>query len=156
MNGGRVGLEVEAATNETMLDDDPLAPLIRGRKIDASRQGIEASLNRAVKWVNRCDERCSSECRPLASAPLPARVLDLGVNAAEEDVVLCEPAPGETEKYAALSYVWGDTNPYTITRADLEEKKKWIDVGRLPKTIGDAVRVARKLGVRFLWVDALW
>jgi len=147
---------VEAATNETMLDDDPLAPLIRGRKIDTSCQGIEASLNRAVKWVNRCDERCSGGCHPLAFAPLPARVLDLGVNAAEEDVVLYEPAAGETGKYAALSYVGGETNPYTTTRADLEEKKKGIDVGRLPKTIGDAVRVARKLGVRFLWVDALW
>ncbi|KAJ3547000.1 hypothetical protein NM208_g1725 [Fusarium decemcellulare] len=47
--------------------------------------------------------------------------------------------------YLALSYVWGGIHP---APGALEE-------GTLPQTIEDAITITRRLGRRYLWVDAL-
>ena len=54
------------------------------------------------------------------------------------------PCPRDCD-YVALSYVWGGVMP----AADALEKHT------LPETIEDAITVTRKLGRRYLWVDAL-
>ncbi|CAJ2508543.1 Uu.00g135690.m01.CDS01 [Anthostomella pinea] len=59
--------------------------------------------------------------------------------------------------YVALSYCWG-TNPNPsgrTTDANINEQLECIKVGSLPKTIRDAVLVARGLEAPYLWVDAL-
>jgi hypothetical protein len=55
----------------------------------------------------------------------------------------------------ALSYCWGSTNPAVTTRHNLKERVKEIQFSGLPRTIHDAITVTRRLGIRFLWVDAL-
>ncbi|KAL2678454.1 hypothetical protein Neosp_009200 [[Neocosmospora] mangrovei] len=63
-------------------------------------------------------------------------------------------------QYAALSYVWGSAahNRLTNTRSTVQ----WLrnpgcllvhDV--VPKTIFDAIRVARSIGFKYLWIDSL-
>jgi hypothetical protein len=49
--------------------------------------------------------------------------------------------------YAALSYVWGDTQPSTR-----EARGKRLP-NILPKVIQDAVLLTKKLGLKYLWVD---
>jgi hypothetical protein len=63
---------------------------------------------------------------------------------------------GEKGRYAALSYVWGTSNPFATTQANLEANKQGIDVEHLPKTIRDAILVAREMGIGYLWIDSLW
>jgi hypothetical protein len=76
-------------------------------------------------------------------------------------IVKEQPAPD-----IALSYVWGTSNAatraksyYTTRRANIMDR---IQVGGLhiarhsmPATVGDAILLVRKLGYRYLWVDAL-
>lgn len=59
-------------------------------------------------------------------------------------------------KYAALSYRWGlpETSLKT-TRANIHDHMSGIPVSSLAACLGDAVRVACKLKIRYLWVDAL-
>ncbi|KAK7996534.1 rab-GTPase-TBC domain-containing protein [Apiospora arundinis] len=61
------------------------------------------------------------------------------------------------EKYAALSYVWGDAgkealNLHSHNIKDLSER---IPPEGVAKTISDAIKVTRRLGLRYLWVDSL-
>ncbi|KAH7060555.1 heterokaryon incompatibility protein-domain-containing protein [Macrophomina phaseolina] len=58
--------------------------------------------------------------------------------------------------YAALSYRWGlpETSLKT-TRANIHDHMSGIPVSSLAACLGDAVRVACKLKIRYLWVDAL-
>lgn len=60
--------------------------------------------------------------------------------------------------YIALSYCWGtaEASRTLITEeSTLQDRKRGIRMADLPRTISDAVKITRKLSVRFLWVDAL-
>lgn len=74
-----------------------------------------------------------------------------------EDCVVEE--PNISEKYAALTYVWGGapqlqfcdaTQSYLTKPGSLRKKAP-----QASKTILDAISVCRLLGIRYLWVDAL-
>jgi hypothetical protein len=60
-------------------------------------------------------------------------------------------------RYAALSYCWGSSleATYRTTSQNLEARKAGFSDAELPKTIRDAIVVTRRLGIGFLWVDAL-
>ena len=58
-------------------------------------------------------------------------------------------------KYVALSYCWGSAKPLVTTVENLDEHKRVIPMQMLPQTVQDAVSITRKLGLDFLWVDAL-
>jgi hypothetical protein len=63
-------------------------------------------------------------------------------------------------RYIALSYCWGShlwTEKPTLmtTASSVESMKREICMDDLPQTICDAVAITRRLGVRYLWVDAL-
>ncbi|KAL2270739.1 hypothetical protein VTJ83DRAFT_110 [Remersonia thermophila] len=138
-------------------DSHPLAADFRGRPILGTPVD-DGLLDRVAGWVRECDER--HDCRVADGAALPTRLLDLGgpAGSASSGVRLVEPAPGDRGRYAALSYCWGtDSNPYVTTRAALESRKSpgGIDVDALPSTFRDAIALARRLGIRYLWVDSL-
>lgn len=59
-------------------------------------------------------------------------------------------------KYVALSYVRGGNQRITLQRsnyADLQNGRSLV--GRVPRTIEDALYLTGALGVQYLWVDAL-
>jgi hypothetical protein len=67
-----------------------------------------------------------------------------------DGVSICHP-------YTALSYCWG-SHPYKgfiTTKANLLARKSNIVEDELPKTFRHAIHAARRLGVRYLWIDAL-
>ncbi|KAI1291429.1 heterokaryon incompatibility protein-domain-containing protein [Xylaria venustula] len=62
--------------------------------------------------------------------------------------------------FAALSYFWGDQDPEQEERWQLNEANKTayyraIDIGSLPSLIRDAITIAARLGLAYIWVDAL-
>lgn len=65
------------------------------------------------------------------------------------------PKKGTMGQYAALSYCWGRSNPFLLTPATKENLQNGFHLAQLPRTIRDAVRVTREIGIRYLWVDAL-
>jgi hypothetical protein len=91
-------------------------------------------------------------------SPLPTRLIMVG-SLSDEGVRLVEtaslPAGLDDHRYTALSYRWGSTNTLTTTAETVQERMAHIPLSRMPRTIHDAVQVTRRLGVRFLWVDAL-
>lgn len=101
-----------------------------------------------------CDDQHTSERCHIDSALLPSRVLNL--QSSIPNRVCFYHTKNETGRYAALSHVWGEaTNPFTMSSANPEEEEG-IDIERLPKTFQDTILVARKLGLQYLWIDALW
>jgi hypothetical protein len=132
---------VVSAVGISVDGDDPLADVVAGRKISVDAKD-EETMERAVKWIEECDK--GHGCK-LDDAELPARVLDVNGG------VSMYTSNGEKGKYAVLSYVSDSNSAY-----DQDAHKDGIDVKTLPQTFQDAITMTRKLGVQYLWVDALW
>ncbi|KAF4975726.1 hypothetical protein FDECE_18542, partial [Fusarium decemcellulare] len=110
----------------------------------------------------RCDEEHVCFDYP---DDLPTRLLDLE---SLPIVKLVEPKAGNRNtalspdqirnyRYAALSYCWGLSPPFTTTSVTIKERKEGFSIDQLevPRTIAEAARVAHGSGLKYLWVDAL-
>ena len=58
-------------------------------------------------------------------------------------------------QYLTLSHCWGKTTYFTTTRANEAEMRQRILYDKLPLTFRHAFEVARRLGIRYLWIDSL-
>lgn len=85
---------------------------------------------------------------------LPTRVIDVG-SAGVASIRLYCTSTGETGRYAALSYCWGGDQLVKTTQKLMQVWSKDIPLSELAKTIQDAIYVTRKLGLQYLWVDAV-
>lgn len=109
----------------------------------------------ARAWLTTCQQD-HRRCAALATDPrLPTRVLDVGPGDGSPSVRLCVPAEDQRGPYLALSYCWGGPQPLVTTTGNLEAMRSGVSEATLPQTLQDAVRVTRRLGLRFLWIDAL-
>lgn len=110
-------------------EEDRVQRLVLPREV-----GIEADMKWA-EWSLACCRRdhlaCCAPRKPPGATMRGFRVVDCEQN---PPVVVEMPW---SEKYVALSYVWGTS------------KEDW------PKTVTDAVHVTRSLGEKYLWVDRL-
>jgi len=117
----------------------------------------------AYHWIQACDTThdCQSHGPWLEEGTIPtppARLLDLSpigntLDIRIVDVNAAEPPP----RYSTLSYCWG-ANPnvsYVTTAATLELRKRCLEYKILPLTIQHAIEISRRIGLRYLWVDAL-
>ncbi|KAF4975744.1 hypothetical protein FZEAL_7521 [Fusarium zealandicum] len=69
-------------------------------------------------------------------------------------------SPSETEgimgTYASLSHCWArGPKPIVTTSDTIAYRLKGITFTARPKTFGDAVLIARRLGLRYIWIDSL-
>ncbi|RYP13316.1 hypothetical protein DL767_010802 [Monosporascus sp. MG133] len=133
--------------------------------------GSEKSLDVAVAWLERCvgtHERCRRRGRLIAArdsdpedAPplLPSRVLDIGTGTDNDSALIklidCTSPTGRRGHYACLSHCWGSATTMTTTRESYVSRTSGIPLSDLPATFRDAVVIARKLRLRYLWIDSL-
>ncbi|KAJ7809291.1 HET-domain-containing protein [Mycena olivaceomarginata] len=130
--------------------DDPAA-----NAIVAKNPIVQVDTAEAIGWARNCIARClreHSDCpKPAEGTPLPTRVIDC----AEVDHPRLFVTEGQTRAYAALSYVWGQSQPNSLRVDNLEAYTCSIDVTLIPQTIRDAIKVTCDVGLRYLWVDSL-
>jgi hypothetical protein len=58
-------------------------------------------------------------------------------------------------RYAALSYCWGQSLPFITTKSTLQQYLNEIRFEQLPKTLQDALMIARYLDFDYIWIDCL-
>ncbi|KAJ4321516.1 hypothetical protein N0V84_005319 [Fusarium piperis] len=142
---------------------------------DASWDFARRCLGTCLEKHGRCRERLTdaSETRlrhvgeglgseEIDIANIPTRLLDVQAGTAghiklikfdmlsdHEKAVLC------SSGFAALSYCWGGQQSLTLTESQSQHLYGGFSSSELSKTLQDAVCVVRKLGLRYLWVDAL-
>lgn len=105
------------------------------------------------QWLRDSIKRPAGYSEPT----LPTRVLDLGSNNSRltASIRLRITDFGEKGDYFTLSYRWGARPWFTTTRETLTTHCQRIDLNDMPKIFGDAVMVARRMSVQYLWIDAL-
>jgi hypothetical protein len=116
----------------------------------------------ALEAYAQCMQKHSCQSGRITS--VPTRLISLAPwETLEDDVRLIDDAPDLVPPgtaYAALSYCWGNTSKYktdclSMTKEKLQELTEGIPFARLSPIFRDSVIVARRLGLLYLWIDAL-
>lgn len=61
----------------------------------------------------------------------------------------------EAEHYATLSHCWGGHQPMKLTLQSQPNLEAGVQLGDLPKTFRQAIRVCKDLGIHYIWIDSL-
>ncbi|KAI9766748.1 MAG: hypothetical protein M1839_004779 [Geoglossum umbratile] len=114
-----------------------------------------------LDWVRRWTEICQAEhgdaCK-LKDDETHAHVPRIRfVDVKKHAVATFTEAEITTLKYIALSYVWGSSQTLVLTSENAEALAApgAVNTESLPQTIADALYLADRLGVDYIWVDAL-
>lgn len=135
--------------------DDIISPFIKRRPPIGDFEA-ESTYRTIKSWLDTCilhHPGCSNS--PVISK-LPTRVLDVGLPGTNPDPSLFTPPLGYKDSYIALSYCWGNSDSkFVLSKQKADLPRPRFPFRSLPKTLQDAVTITRKLGFRFLWIDAL-
>ena len=113
-----------------------------------------------TRWLGQCVKshtRCfNAQIIAATRDVLPTRLLDLRPAAQANCIKLVTTStlPKDT-LYATLSHCWGGQCGTNLTVESLQCFEKELPLNSIPKTFQDAVSVTIRLGVRYLWIDAL-
>jgi hypothetical protein len=66
-----------------------------------------------------------------------------------------EPKSHERGKYIALSYCWGISSSRILLTSNLADLKQEIPSDMMPACFKDAVLIAKRLNIPYLWVDTM-
>lgn len=128
------------------------------------RTDSSSSWKCVADWLKTCTKSHPACKNPNATARLrdrtptwyPTRLLDLGTQSGDGGNAVKLIETSETMPngpYLTLSHCWGNGNPNLTTSKNIQDLK--AEINCLPKTFEDAVLVARRLQVRYLWIDSL-
>ncbi|PHH64661.1 hypothetical protein CDD81_4102 [Ophiocordyceps australis] len=118
----------------------------------------QSPIPRIRLWLDACNAHHGRHCSGQADDDIatwrPVRLID----AVDRCLVLAKP----TDRYTALSYVWGTERardgPDAAAQLLSSNAQDWQlglpDKG-IPRTMLDAIWLSKKLGVRYIWIDRL-
>ncbi|KAI1201454.1 heterokaryon incompatibility protein-domain-containing protein [Nemania serpens] len=131
---------------------------LRPTKVLTGDTSSDISMQRARRMIEKCEQEHAS-CRLGREELLPKRLVDLSPTEHGEDharLVEFDENAGMRGTYACLSHCWGqDPMPITTTQTTILENKKSMSLSCLPPTFRDAILIARKLKLRYIWIDSL-
>lgn len=141
-------------------EKDPADRQFFGRKVAFEAVNMDAIRS----WLDLCTTwhgiDCERDVGKIEDPHLTLRLVDVGLRS------IVKMSTKRVPSYVALSYVWGTREmeqetgmaPAMLLRRDVRwgTNEQSIPLPlRLPKTIEDAIELTRRLGYRYLWVDAL-
>lgn len=59
------------------------------------------------------------------------------------------------KRYVCLSHCWGQEQPLITTSRTLQSHMKEISWESIPATFQDAIRISKKIGIQYIWIDSL-
>ncbi|PQE10640.1 Heterokaryon incompatibility protein [Rutstroemia sp. NJR-2017a WRK4] len=129
-------------------------PKERGVICSEMSYSVTKRRNREAYWLVRCLKSHSACAKDVESPFLPRRVIDVDRIGSEHLTRLLETTEGQRGTYCTLSYRWS-SKPVKLTLKNIDDLKTALPLETLPIQIQHAIQVARLLGFRYLWVDAL-
>ncbi|KAH8598379.1 heterokaryon incompatibility protein-domain-containing protein [Bisporella sp. PMI_857] len=132
-------------------ENDPASSFVTARPLHTV-VNCEAAFGQARDWIDGC--KYHEKCPEPKKAVLPTRVIEVSPERSPISPRLLE-SKGMTGSYAALSYCWGKDQPGVTTLKSLPSRLTQLDLRELSQTVRDAIRCARKLKMKYLWVDAV-
>ncbi|SPO07383.1 uncharacterized protein DNG_10077 [Cephalotrichum gorgonifer] len=140
----------------TLTDNPPkLGDIEIGRRPTDGDLGSDGNFGTAKRWISECQSG-HRDC-PRANPPfLPTRVVDVGSSGASAaDCRLFIPGNAVRAQYVALSHCWGGQIDCVLTKNTLTRFQDVLPREELAANFQDAIKITRKLGLQYLWIDSL-
>lgn len=132
-------------------EDSAVSNIVTARPLHTD-VASDLTLEKIQQWIQKCSTHL--ECGALSDSPLPTRLIEV----APEDGV-GEPriisTNGVRGKYAALFYYWGGKQLDMTIKENVASRFRQLDTRELSKTVLQAIQTTKRLGLRYVWVDAI-
>ncbi|KAH7383880.1 heterokaryon incompatibility protein-domain-containing protein [Pyrenochaeta sp. MPI-SDFR-AT-0127] len=128
------------------------APHLFPPRTSNSILGSETNMSIIERWMQKLPSL--PNVSNISALQAPARLIDVQ-NHHELRIVETSSLQRSDQNFAALSYVWGTNQTFVLLNTTKDLLATGFHVEQLPRTIQDAVTVTRRVGLRYLWVDAL-
>ena len=105
-------------------------------------------------WIARCNDDhdcCTAATKSLTK--LPNRIIDIQ-NETSFRLVTTDSSTS-LGRYVTLSHCWGSEVPLRLLTNNIETFRNHIPPSDLSQTFEDAILIARRLNVRYIWIDSL-
>ncbi|KAK8101921.1 hypothetical protein PG999_012295 [Apiospora kogelbergensis] len=106
-------------------------------------------------WLRTCLESHDSCNSATENHQLPTRLVSIATDPPRVVITADCGDVGGLLKYATLSYCWGSRPFLRLKKHNLPDLKEGKDMNSLPSTFTDAFKVAKKLGISYIWIDSL-
>ena len=104
-------------------------------------------------WIRKC-LASHEKCRQKDQAWFPTRLLSLGLQTSEVRLVITSESP-PNGPYMTLSHRWSRQKYKKLESSTMTQLQRAVNVIRLPQVFQDAIKIARHLGIHYLWIDSL-
>lgn len=104
-------------------------------------------------WLHDCLTTHHECLLPInETPPMPKRIIDVGGHHQRPRLIISH---GRREPYCTLSYCWGQAPPFNTLKSNFEERLNGFRLENLPRTLSEAIVVARSLGLSYIWIDSV-
>lgn len=174
LDRAKAGKNVATGMWRMFKDPPPVLPWVRGkavlmespsektpaiaRTVPFSSADDPGAFDMIRTWISDCRSSHGKLCNEYVDTEMPKRYIDVNLDGDLSFIRLVESKDSESWKigrYVALSYSWGRPPFVTTTLENIQQHKVGIRVSGLPRTIQDAVKTTRELGIPLLWIDSL-
>ena len=113
----------------------------------------DSVISLARMWLSDCTE--NHKCYSVKTRPvLPTRIIAINMERDGDARIML--GNGRGGDYLALSYCWGaGPHPHSLTTRNRQQYMTSLPINDLPNTLANAINITRRLGLQFLWIDAL-
>ncbi|KAK3385727.1 heterokaryon incompatibility protein-domain-containing protein [Podospora didyma] len=151
----------DTRTMLSSLDDVKAQQYVKQRRPSSSRTDGAEIFEIIQQWLQDCLQHHKS-CNDLPNIQdwRPTRLLEIGDTDDEGRVLSCRlvdrhDALQDRQGYVTISHRWGTEHFITLTTDNLSQLKDGIPLDLIPRTFLDCMFVAKRLGVRYIWIDSL-
>lgn len=131
-------------------DSELIGNLSQGR----SRLSAINSDQQIRNWMDTCATHES--CNAYHGGIYPTRLLDLGSGRGDPPRLVDTASEGiDGEKYAFFSYRWGDAQFLKATPDNIDQLYQGVPMHEFGLLHQEAMAICRRLGYRYIWIDAL-
>ncbi|KAK1479199.1 hypothetical protein CTAM01_14771 [Colletotrichum tamarilloi] len=116
--------------------------------------GSEQAFGLAQKFLTDCltSHDCSMQNE---DGWAPTRLIDLGESPSDVAKLVHSQSLQRPVQWMTLSHCWGLKQPCTLLETNIKQFMIGIPHTELSKTFSDAFIIARRLGVRYIWIDSI-
>lgn len=125
----------------------------RSRRKISDHSNSEECWHMIRTWIENC-QRDHEHCKFQPTPALPKRVVYVGCERSGQSIRLCD-GGGKRAEYIALSHCWGQESMSRTFRSTIQDNMRSIDWEQLSPNFQDAIIVARRLHIAYVWIDAL-